>query len=84
MAASVQSDGYIRTCVITDDRNGSDLGADIRAALNGSILNRLIAEKKAKPMIVVMPSGHTSRTFRFGGGGGVERMVDELHQELFQ
>jgi enterochelin esterase family protein len=28
----------------------------------GFILDNLIAEKKAKPMIVVMPAGHTSRT----------------------
>src|SRR5262245_13896217 len=34
------------------------------------ILDNLIAAKKAKPMIVVMPAGHTSRTQGFGGGGG--------------
>jgi enterochelin esterase family protein len=33
------------------------------------ILDNLIAAKKAKPMIVVMPAGHTSRT-AFGGGRG--------------
>ncbi len=32
----------------------------------GFILDNLIAEKKAKPMIVVMPAGHTSRTFWHG------------------
>ena len=32
------------------------------------ILDNLIATKKAKPMIVVMPAGHTTRT-GFGGGG---------------
>ena len=33
----------------------------------GFILDNLIAEGKAKPMIVVMPAGHTRKT---GGGGG--------------
>ena len=33
----------------------------------GFILDNLIAEKKAKPMVVVMPAGHTG-AFRFGGG----------------
>ncbi|HVW87273.1 MAG TPA: alpha/beta hydrolase-fold protein [Bryobacteraceae bacterium] len=32
----------------------------------GFILDNLIAEKKAKPMIVVMPAGHTSHTQTFG------------------
>jgi len=32
----------------------------------GFILDNLIAEGKAKPMVVVMPAGHTGR-FRFGG-----------------
>jgi enterochelin esterase family protein len=35
----------------------------------GFILDNLIADKKAKPMIVVMPAGHTSQTQGFGGGG---------------
>ncbi len=34
----------------------------------GFILDNLIADKKAKPMIVVMPAGHTSA--QMGGGGG--------------
>ncbi|HTS26964.1 MAG TPA: alpha/beta hydrolase-fold protein [Bryobacteraceae bacterium] len=34
----------------------------------GFILDNLIAAKKAKPMVVVMPAGHTS-TAGFGGGG---------------
>lgn len=33
------------------------------------ILDNLIAEGKAKPMIVVMPAGHTG-SFRFGAAGG--------------
>jgi enterochelin esterase family protein len=36
----------------------------------GFILDNLIAEKKAKPMIVVMPAGHTSQTQGFGRGAG--------------
>ncbi len=36
----------------------------------GFILDNLIAEGKAKPMIVVMPAGHTRRTTGGGGGGG--------------
>lgn len=34
----------------------------------GFILDNLIAQKKAVPMIVVMPAGHTSRSFAPGGG----------------
>lgn len=37
----------------------------------GFILDNLIAAKKAKPMIVVMPAGHTG-PFRFGGSFGSE------------
>jgi enterochelin esterase-like enzyme len=36
----------------------------------GFILDNLIAAKKVKPMVVVMPAGHTSATGRGGGGGG--------------
>ena len=36
----------------------------------GFILDNLIADGKAKPMIVVMPAGHTRKTGG-GGGGGV-------------
>ena len=35
----------------------------------GFILDNLIAAGKAKPMIVVMPAGHTSQTQGFGGRG---------------
>jgi enterochelin esterase-like enzyme len=35
----------------------------------GFILDNLIAAKKAKPMVVVMPAGHTSRTMGFGAPG---------------
>ncbi len=35
----------------------------------GFILDNLIAAGKAKPMVVVMPAGHTSQTMNFGGRG---------------
>jgi enterochelin esterase family protein len=44
----------------------------------GFILDNLIAEKKAKPMIVVMPAGHTGG-FRFGGP---RPTVDEFSQDF--
>jgi enterochelin esterase family protein len=37
----------------------------------GFILDNLIAAKQAKPMVVVMPAGHTGPTGARGGGGGV-------------
>ncbi len=45
----------------------------------GLILDNLIAAGKAKPMIVVMPAGHTG-PFRFGGGGG--RSFDDQMEEF--
>ncbi len=48
----------------------------------GFVLDNLIAAKKAKPMIVVMPAGHTSSSFSMGGGRGVGSMVDEFSQEF--
>lgn len=49
----------------------------------GFILDNLIAAGKAKPMIVVMPMGHTG-PFRFGGRGGnsFERQMDEFVQDF--
>ena len=50
----------------------------------GVILDNLIATGKAKPMIVVMPAGHTSQ-FRMGGGGGgdsFQRQMDEFAQDF--
>jgi enterochelin esterase family protein len=44
----------------------------------GFILDNLIAEKKAKPMLVVMPAGHTG-PFRFGGP---RPAVDEFVQDF--
>ncbi len=48
----------------------------------GFILDNLIAAKKAKPMIMVMPAGHTRRT---GGGGGAlasEEFVKDFNTDL--
>ena len=44
----------------------------------GFILDNLIAAKKAKPMVVVMPAGHTG-PFRFGGPQAV---ADEFAQDF--
>jgi len=46
----------------------------------GFIMDNLISEKKARPMIVVMPAGHTSASFSMGGGSG--SMVDEFSQDF--
>jgi enterochelin esterase family protein len=48
----------------------------------GFILDNLIAARKAKPMIVVMPAGHTSASFSMGGGRGMGPMIDEFSQEF--
>jgi enterochelin esterase family protein len=51
----------------------------------GFILDNLIAAKKAQPMIVVMPAGHTSRGFNMAGGGrGMGPMVDEFTREFMK
>ena len=50
----------------------------------GFILDNLIAEKKAKPMIVVMPAGHTSAaTFR-PAQAGEERRRDEFQEDFLK
>jgi enterochelin esterase-like enzyme len=46
----------------------------------GFILDNLIAAKKAKPMIVVMPAGHTSSGFSMGAGLGAT--MDEFGQDF--
>jgi enterochelin esterase-like enzyme len=46
----------------------------------GFILDNLIAEKNAKPMVVVMPAGHTSRDFSMGGD--ITRAVDEFSEDF--
>src|SRR5215472_184945 len=52
----------------------------------GFILDNLIAAKKAKPMVVVMPAGHTSQTgFGRGGGGGrgaPDQFVEEFSTDI--
>jgi enterochelin esterase family protein len=48
----------------------------------GVILDNLIAAGKARPMIVVMPAGHTG-AFRFGpGGGDFQRQMDTFARDL--
>lgn len=47
----------------------------------GFILDNLIAAKKAKPMVVVMPAGHT-RTFSFGARNALQNAVDEFVQDF--
>jgi enterochelin esterase family protein len=50
----------------------------------GFILDNLIAAKKAKPMVVAMPAGHTSR--QMGGGRGApgsrEEFVDDFLKDI--
>lgn len=48
----------------------------------GFILDNLIASKKAKPMIVVMPAGHTSRSPRAGAGRTPDLAADEFVKEF--
>jgi enterochelin esterase family protein len=47
----------------------------------GFILDNLIAANKAKPMVVVMPAGHTTQTFGARGGRGAGA-PDEFVQEF--
>jgi enterochelin esterase-like enzyme len=47
----------------------------------GFILDNLIAARKAKPMVVVMPAGHAG-AFRFGARGGSRPPVDEFTQDF--
>lgn len=49
----------------------------------GFILDNLIAAKKAKPMIVVMPAGHTG-AFSFGRGDGFRNAMDEFVKDFNQ
>ncbi|MBV9849696.1 MAG: esterase [Armatimonadetes bacterium] len=50
----------------------------------GFILDNLIADGKARPMIVVMPAGHISRQFGFGGRGrmGQDQFNDDFLQDI--
>lgn len=47
------------------------------------ILDNLIASGKAKPMIVVMPNGHTGR-FSFGQPNGLDQQVDGFVKDFTQ
>jgi enterochelin esterase family protein len=47
----------------------------------GFILDNLIAAKKAKPMIVAMPAGHTTAA-GFGGGRGAGPARDEFYDDF--
>jgi enterochelin esterase-like enzyme len=47
----------------------------------GFILDNLIAAKKAKPMVVVMPAGHTG-PFRFGGGLPMDEFVEDFNTDI--
>ncbi|HBY58579.1 MAG TPA: esterase, partial [Solibacterales bacterium] len=48
----------------------------------GFILDNLIAAKKAKPMIVVMPHGHTSTSMNRGPLGGMDEFVEEFVKDI--
>ena len=47
----------------------------------GFILDNLIAAKKAKPMVVVMPAGHTG-PFRFGGGLQMDEFIRDFNEDI--
>jgi enterochelin esterase-like enzyme len=49
----------------------------------GIILDNLIADKKVKPMVVIMPAGHTG-AFRFGPAGtnSLRPAIDEFNQDF--
>jgi enterochelin esterase family protein len=49
----------------------------------GSILDNLIAAGKARPMVLVMPMGHTG-PFRFGPGNSFEKQMAEFVQDFQQ
>lgn len=48
----------------------------------GFILDNLIAAKKAKPMIVVMPAGHTSRAPRMPGSQAADPFPQEFMNDI--
>ena len=47
----------------------------------GLVLDNLIAAGKARPMIVVMPMGHTG-PFRFGPGGSLQKQMEEFARDF--
>ena len=46
------------------------------------ILDNLIAAKKAKPMVIVMTAGHTTRAQSAGGGGGFVSATDDFAKDF--
>jgi len=48
----------------------------------GFILDNLFAAKKAKPMVVVMPAGHTSQTTGGRGAGGQDEFVQDFVTDI--
>ena len=46
------------------------------------ILDNLIAAKKAKPMVIVMTAGHTTRAQGAGGGGGFLSATDDFAKDF--
>jgi enterochelin esterase-like enzyme len=48
----------------------------------GFILDNLIAAKKAKPMVVVMPAGHTSTAMNFRGASGTDEFVNDFLNDI--
>ena len=48
---------------------------------SGLVLDNLIAAGKARPMIVVMPMGHTG-PFRFGPGGSLQKQMEEFVRDF--
>lgn len=47
----------------------------------GFILDNLIAEKKAKPMVVAMPAGHTG-PFSFGSGLPMDEFITDFNNDI--
>ena len=48
----------------------------------GFILDNLIAKKQARPMVIVMPAGHTSQTSGVRGQGAADDFVDDFLQDI--
>ncbi len=51
----------------------------------GFILDNLIAARKARPMVIVMPAGHTTRSFGARGGrgpGGPDEFVQDFETDI--
>ena len=48
----------------------------------GFIMDNLIAEHKAKPMVIVMPAGHTSRVFRMPSPGERDEFTEDFVTDI--